>query len=150
MPPELHDVPPEYSHVHYGLASELRVVLGRLIRRLRSEQRHGLTQMAVLGRLDRDGPQPTGHLARGEGVRPQSMSQTVAELEAAGYVTRSADARDGRRSLVSLTEAGRVVLHEDRAVREGYLAELIDQRLTPEERALLERAVELLKRITDA
>jgi DNA-binding MarR family transcriptional regulator len=78
------------------------------------------------------------------------MSQTVAELEAAGYVTRSADARDGRRSLVSLTEAGRVVLHEDRAVREGYLAELIDQRLTPEERALLERAVELLKRITDA
>jgi DNA-binding MarR family transcriptional regulator len=51
--------------------------------------------------------------------------------------------------LVTLTEAGRAALHEDRAVREGYLAELIDQRLTPDERELLERAVELLKRITD-
>jgi DNA-binding MarR family transcriptional regulator len=149
MSSDLHDVPPEYSHVHYGLASELRVVLGRLLRRLRLDGRYGITQVAVLGRLDRDGPQPTGELAKGEGVRPQSMSQTVAELEAAKYVTRSADASDGRRSLVTLTEAGRAALHEDRAVREGYLAELIDQRLTPDERELLERAVELLKRITD-
>jgi DNA-binding MarR family transcriptional regulator len=150
MPSDLHDVPAEYSHIHYGLASELRVVLGRMVRRLRAETRPGMTQMAVLGRLDRDGPQPTGQLAKSEGVRPQSMSQTVAELEAGGLVSRSADVTDGRRSLVALTDAGRRALHLDRAQREGFLAELIDQRLNAEERDLLEQAVELLKRITDA
>ena len=38
------------------LPAELRVVLGRLIRRLRREHRFPLTQAAVLGYLDRDGP----------------------------------------------------------------------------------------------
>ena len=142
-------IPPEYSGTHYGLASELRVVLGRLVRRLRNEHKYGLTQTAVLGRLDRLGPLPTGVLARSEGVRPQSMSQTVAELEAAGLVARTADATDGRRSLVSLTDAGRQALHEDRAQREGFLAELINERLTPEERETLGRALELLRRISD-
>jgi DNA-binding MarR family transcriptional regulator len=150
MSTQTHDVPPEYSHVNFGLASELRVVMGRLMRRLRTEQRYGLTQMAVLGRLDRGGPQPTGQLAKQEGVRPQSMSQTVAELEAAGFVSRSADRTDGRRSLVTLTDAGRAALHADRAEREGYLAELINVRLDADERVLLERALELLKRISDA
>lgn len=134
----------------YGVASELRIVLGRLIRRLRSAHKYGLTQTAVLGRLDRDGPQATGQLAKSEGVRPQSMSQTVAELEAAGLVLRSADRNDGRRSLVTLTDAGREALHRDRAQREGFLAELIEERLTPEERELLAHAVKLLQRISDA
>jgi DNA-binding MarR family transcriptional regulator len=150
MESDTHEVRPEYSNVHYGMASELRVVLGRLIRRLRTERRQGLTQMAVLGRIDRDGPQPTGQLAKAEGVRPQSMSQTVAELEAAGYISRSADETDGRRSLVAMTDAGREALHLDRAEREGFLAELIEQRLNAEERELLERAIELLNRISEA
>jgi DNA-binding MarR family transcriptional regulator len=150
MAESAHGLPPtDYSNVNYGLASELRVVVGRIVRRLRSDRKYGLTQVAVLGRLDRQGPQPTGQLAKREGVRPQSMSQTVAELEAAGLVTRSADASDGRRSLVALTDAGRAVLHEDRAEREGYLAELINDRLNDEERELLTRAVDLLRRISD-
>jgi DNA-binding MarR family transcriptional regulator len=150
MGEKVRDVPQDYSHTDYGTASELRVVLGRLIRRLRSEHRYGLTQTAVLGRLDRDGAQPTGQLAKSEGVRPQSMSQTVAELEALGLVVRSADATDGRRSLVSLTDTGRAALHEDRAQREGFLAELINEKLDAEERELLGRAIELLHRISDA
>ena len=142
-------VPQDDANADFGMASELRVVLGRLLRRLRSEHKYGLTQTAVLGRLERDGAQPTGLLARGEGVRPQSMSQTITELEALGFVSRGADATDGRRSLVSLTEAGREALREDRARREGYLAELIDQKLETDERELLARAIELLQRISD-
>ena len=48
------------------LASELRVVLGHLIRRLRSEHRFSLSQGSVLGRLDREGPQSTSKLASAE------------------------------------------------------------------------------------
>ncbi|WP_249011564.1 MarR family winged helix-turn-helix transcriptional regulator [Conexibacter sp. DBS9H8] len=134
---------------NFALASDLRVVIGQMMRRLRTEQRFGLTQTAVLARLERHGPQPTGLLARAEGVRPQSMSQTVAELEAAGFVSRGADASDGRRSLVSITPAGRAVLEEDRVHREGFLAELIHERLSEDERVLLRGAVELLGRISE-
>ena len=53
------------------LASELRLVLGKLIRRLRSEHRFSLSQGAVLGRLDREGTMSIGDMAVAERVRPQ-------------------------------------------------------------------------------
>jgi DNA-binding MarR family transcriptional regulator len=131
------------------LASELRVVLGHLIRRLRAEHRFSLSQGSVLGRLDREGPQSTSKLAAAERVRPQSMGQTVAELETQGLIERHADPADGRSALIELTEAGRVELLEDRGRREGWLAEAMEQNFTDEERAVLDRAVGLLARLAE-
>ena len=73
------------------LASRLRLVLGQLVRRMRAEHRFPLTQGAVLGRLDREGRKSIGDLAAAERVRPQSMTQTIADLEADGLIERSAD-----------------------------------------------------------
>jgi DNA-binding MarR family transcriptional regulator len=129
------------------LASELRVVLGRLIRRLRAENRFPMTQAAVLGRLDRLGPQSIGEIAQAERVRPQSMSQTLAELEADGLVARRPDATDGRRTLIELTEDGRAALLADRAVRVGWLARAIADGFTADEQRVLEQAVALLERL---
>jgi DNA-binding MarR family transcriptional regulator len=131
------------------LASELRVVLGRLLRRLRAEHRVPLTQAAVLGRLDRDGTQSIGDLAAAEQVRPQSMSQTLAELEADGLIRRRPDASDGRRILVELTDDGREVLAQDRALREGWLSNAIVKGFSEEELKVLEQAVELLGRLSE-
>ena len=89
------------------VASELRVVLGQLIRRLRAEHAFPLSQGAVLGRLDREGAHSVSDLAVAERVRPQSMAQTVADLEADGLVTRRPDPDDKSRALVELTEHGR-------------------------------------------
>ncbi|MBO0769252.1 MAG: MarR family transcriptional regulator [Solirubrobacterales bacterium] len=133
----------------YSLAADLRLVLGRLVRMLRSEHRLGLTQAAVLGRLDRDGDQGTGELARFESVRPQSMSQTVVELETAGLVTRKRDQRDGRRILVSLTDAGRSAIELDRGVRDGRLAAAIQTKLSDADRAVLREAVAVLSRLCE-
>jgi DNA-binding MarR family transcriptional regulator len=130
------------------LAADLRTVIGRLIRRLRAENRFPLTQAAVLGRLGRDGPQCIGELAAGESVRPQSMSQTLAELEADRLISRSQDAADGRRTRIELTQQGRDALTEDRAKREGWLAEGIAE-FTSEERQALTEAVDLLRRLSE-
>jgi DNA-binding MarR family transcriptional regulator len=131
------------------LASELRVVLGHLIRRLRSEHRFSLSQGSVLGRLDREGPQSTSKLASAERVRPQSMGQTVAELETQGLVARRPDPADGRSALLELTEAGRTELREDRGRREGWLAEAIEESFSDEERETLDEAVRLLGRLAE-
>jgi DNA-binding MarR family transcriptional regulator len=130
-------------------ASDLRVVIGQLVRRLRAEHRFPLTHGSVLGRLDREGPQGVSDLATKERVRPQSMAQTVADLEADGYVARHPDPTDGRRALVELTEAGRTTLQADRRQREGWLAEAIDERLSADEQRVLGEAVEILRRLVD-
>jgi DNA-binding MarR family transcriptional regulator len=131
------------------LASELRVVLGQLIRRLRAEHRFSLSQGSVLGRLDREGPQSTSKLAAAERVRPQSMGQTVAELESQGLVSRRPDPADRRSTLLELTEAGRTELQQDRRRREGWLAEALATNFSDEEREALDRAVRLLGRLAD-
>jgi DNA-binding MarR family transcriptional regulator len=129
------------------LASELRMVLGHLFRRLRAEHRFSLSQGAVLGRLDREGTKSIGDLALAERVRPQSMTQTISDLEAEGLIARRADPDDGRRILVELTKQGRQTLAEDRRKREGWLARAISEDLSAQEQKVLTQAVGLLQRL---
>jgi DNA-binding MarR family transcriptional regulator len=132
------------------VASELRVVLGQLIRRLRAEYGFPLSHGAVLGRLDREGPRSVSDLAVSERVRPQSMAQTVGELQADGHVTRRPDPDDRRRALVELTDDGREALRADRERRVGWLASAIADDLTAEEQKLLGRSVGLLRRLAES
>ena len=134
-----------------ALASDLRVVLGQLVRRLRAERRDlPLPQLTVLGRLDRAGPAGVSDLAAGERVRPQSMAATVASLAEAGLVSRTPDPRDGRRVLIDLTPAGREALAADRRRREGWMAGAIRRDLSPKEQRTLADATALLARIAES
>ena len=120
------------------------------MRRLRSEHRFSLSHGAVLGRLDREGPRSVSELATAERIRPQSMAQTVGDLEAEGLVSRRPDTLDRRRSVVELTDEGRVVLEADRRQREGWLARAIADGCSEEEQRVLNEAVAVLRRLADA
>jgi DNA-binding MarR family transcriptional regulator len=124
------------------------VVLGRLMRRLRAEHGFSLGQGAVLGRLDREGPQSVSDLAGKERMRPQSMAQTVAELEAEELIERNPDPDDRRRALLSPTESGRARILDSRRRREGWLVRAIEE-LPEEDQATVERAVVLLAHLAD-
>ena len=136
-----------------ALAGELRVVLGKLSRRLR-EQGHAedltSSQKSVLIRLEREGPATVSTLARAERVRPQSLGATVAALEAAGLVSGSPDPNDGRQTLLSLTAACRKWIKASRATREDWLCRAIQARLSLKEQVELARAGELLERLADS
>jgi DNA-binding MarR family transcriptional regulator len=129
-------------------AGELRLVLGQLVRRLRAEYSFPVAQASVLSRLDREGPQTTSALAAAERVRPQSMAQTLAELEAAELIGRRPDPADRRRIQIELTARGRGRLLEERGRREDWLAAAIAEELTQEEQRTLLAAVPLLRRLT--
>ena len=133
------------------LAHELRETIGRLLRRLRAEPGElPVGQIAVLSRLDREGPASISDLAAADRMRPQSMAQTVHDLQSAGLVSRRPDPADGRRSFVELTPLGLQTLNAMRAHREDWLTQVLDRELDAEERELLRRAVELLGRVADA
>lgn|SRR5579884_4248877 len=131
-------------------ASELRLVLGQLVRRLRSEYSFPIAQATVLSRLDREGPKTTSALAAAERVRPQSMAQTLSELEGDGLVSRRPDPSDRRQVLIELTPEGRKRLEQDRRRREGWLAEAMARELAEEEQQLLLDALPLLERLAQS
>jgi DNA-binding MarR family transcriptional regulator len=132
------------------LAHELRETIGRLIRRLRVEPGPSVGRLAVISRLDRDGPASISDLAGRERMRPQSMAQIVHDLESAGLVSRRPDPADRRRAFIELTTKGLDLLQTTRAGRETWLTEVLERELDADERALVHEALALLSRIADA
>ena len=135
-----------------ALAGQLRVVIGKLSRRLRGLTIPGdftWSQMSVIIRLEREGPATVTTLARAEGVRPQSMGATVSTLEAAGLVTGSPDPTDGRQTILSLTPACQERIRANRAAKEDWLFRAIRNNFAAAEQKDLANAIELLKRLVD-
>ncbi|WP_419729936.1 MarR family winged helix-turn-helix transcriptional regulator [Lichenicola sp.] len=152
------DAPPDTTRDDPGarqalvLASDLRVLLGRLRRGLRDQSApHDLTwaQKSVLVRLERDGPATVTTLARAEGMRPQSLGATVATLLASGLIEGSPDPADGRRTILSLTPACRDWISAGRAAREDWLFRAIRSRLDDTEQHQLVAALALLRRLVE-
>ena len=134
-----------------GLASQLRLSVMRLRRRLANE-RHpdnelSLNAMAVLGSLYRHGELTVGELATLERVQPPSMTRTVSCLADLGHVERRKHETDGRQVVVVLTDAGRDTLLADRRRRDAWLARRLAE-LTPAERAVLREAAPILERLS--
>ena len=141
------------SRTDAGLASQLRVSVMRLARRLRNERdpenQLGVGAISVLGVLLREGESTIGQLAAHERVQPPSMTRIVNALAAQGYVERRASAADGRSVLVALADKGRDTLLADRRRRDAWLAQQL-RTLTAEERDVLRRVVPILERLTSA
>jgi DNA-binding MarR family transcriptional regulator len=141
------------SRTDAGLASELRLSVMRLRRRL-ARERHpdnvlSMGAMAVLGCLNRFGDLTVGDLAAQERVQPPSMTRIVNALEEGGYVARRAHETDGRQVVVVLSERGRTTLLADRARRDAWLAQRL-RGLTADERDTLRRAAPILERLANS
>jgi DNA-binding MarR family transcriptional regulator len=138
------------SRTDTGLASELRLSVMRLSRRLRGEREPGnplsVAALSALGILFREGECSVGTLARQERVQPPSMTRTVNCLVDDGYAARRPHETDGRQVLVRITDQGTEILMADRRRRDAWLAQRLRE-LTPDERALLREAAPLIQRL---
>jgi DNA-binding MarR family transcriptional regulator len=133
-------------------ANDLEMLLGRLRRRIRAEAPNegiALSQMAVLSRVVRDGPDTASGLAAAEHVKAQSMALTIANLSSQGLIERTSDPLDGRRILVAATEEGRRVVLSVRRSRQAWLARAIATCFSDEEQETLLKAMALLERLAD-
>ena len=138
---------PDPQHV----AGELRPVLGQLYRRIRQTKTADdltLPESSALSRLERHGPVTGAQLAKLEQVSPQSIGATVQALESKGLIARAADPGDGRRVILSLTDAGRGVVQSKRTARTEQLTRGLAG-LSAEERARLLAAVPALERLSE-
>src|SRR5436305_13060977 len=110
------------------LASDVRLLVGRLARRMRQEAAGGLTpsELSALATIEELGPIQLGDLARVESVAPPTMTRAAGRLEDRGLVRRGPDSADGRVVLVEATAAGRRALRELRTARAAFLAKRLE------------------------
>jgi DNA-binding MarR family transcriptional regulator len=132
------------------VAAALRLSIGLLLRRMRQApvgDELTLPESAALARLDRGGPATSAALARLEQISPQSMGATLAALEARGLVDRAPDPDDGRRMILSVSEAGMQLLRDRRNARTELLARALSTGFTRAELEQLGAAAPLLERL---
>ncbi|PSK97762.1 DNA-binding MarR family transcriptional regulator [Murinocardiopsis flavida] len=110
-----------------------------LMRQATADQPVTAQQLAILGSLEH-GPRRVGALAEEHGVRTPTMTAHLGRMAEAGLLTRTADSADARAVDIGLSEQGRRLLVEVRAVRAARLAERLDA-LSAAERAAIARAL---------
>ena len=132
-------------------AIEFTHALGLLVRRVRSASAShelSMSQVFVLGRLEREGPATTADLARGEGVKPQSMGTTIASLEELGLVQRKPHPTDGRQVYIALTAKGAEMRKSIGDAKQTWLTQAIG-RLDERERDTLFAAGKIIERLVN-
>jgi DNA-binding MarR family transcriptional regulator len=141
---------PPPSITEHDLAERLRLAVTRLARRLR--QQSGVdaspTQLSALATIERRGPITLGDLAAAERVKPPTVTAAVSRLEADGFVARHVDPADRRIVRVEVTAAGRKLLARNRSRKTAELDRRL-RGLSPEDRATLDRAVDVIDRLLE-
>jgi DNA-binding MarR family transcriptional regulator len=89
---------------------------------------------------------PAGHLAKLLHVHPSTLTGILKRLESQGIVRRRPDPRDGRRSLLGLTDKGRTFDIE----KEGTIEAVVQQMLERTPQAKLQATREVLAALAEA
>lgn len=134
------------------VAAALMVSIGAFRRRMRNAPPEGgLTppELSALGRLEQIGPTTPSALARAERISPQAIGTTANSLEQRGLVERHPDPADRRRTVLSLTEAGRHMTRNKRTARTEQLAKILSTGFTSDELTVLLTAAPLIERLAE-
>ncbi|GAA3714528.1 MarR family winged helix-turn-helix transcriptional regulator [Streptomyces tremellae] len=135
------------------VASALLASVSLLVRRVRRVPVGGgltMPERTALAHLDRLGPTTSSTLAREAQITAQAMGATLAGLRSRGLVARRRDPADGRRAVLSLTDAGLRALRDKRDERAELVARALERgTFTPAELARLAAAAPLLERLAE-
>lgn len=126
--------------------ARLRLVIGRLSRRLRLEAPDEVPplQLSTLATLEQEGAIRLGELARLEAVTAPTMSRVLLALSKRDALIRESDPEDGRSAIVSLSPEGHAIIERTRQRRTEALSRRFDQ-LTEEQQAALSAALPALE-----
>jgi len=135
------------------LASDLRTVVARLIKKLRKESVTGrqlsLTERSSMSLLLQHKELLPSELASMEKITNQSMSQVLNHLLELGYINRKASETDKRKVIISLSESGERTLLQVRAERDEWLSKAISETCSEEEVSALKQAIGPLTKLVD-
>lgn len=134
-------------------AAHLRVVIGKLSRRLRptsAASGAGLTptSVSVLLKVERTGPVRLAEVAADEGINPTMLSRVVADLADSGLLVRRSDEGDRRSAWLEATPAGSKLANRMRRERTAAVDAALAG-LSEEERRRIATALPALEALAD-
>jgi DNA-binding MarR family transcriptional regulator len=140
------DETPAATEMEIEMASRLRLVVGRLNRRIRIDGRESVPplQLSAMVTVEELGPLRLSELARREAVSVPTMSRVLAALDEQQLVVRTPDPQDARSALVTLSEEGARRLAQVRSHRTALVARRL-RRLDAAQRAALAAALPALE-----
>jgi len=133
------------------IANALRTTIGRLVKLMRRETRNesqlSLTERSTMGLLYPDSRLAPSEIARIEKVTTQSMSQVINHLVELEYISRTPSDDDKRKTILRLTDTGRNRVESARQEKAEWLAQMLYQRITSQEKEILMESIDILAKI---
>ena len=133
-------------------ATEFRRSITRMARLLSASMPKGeLTaiRLSALGILRRDGPMTASMLASRLGIRPQSMTRILAELEVGELLTRTRGPSDSREHILDMTPKAVELMREEGIRRDESIRAAMRSVLTSVEVELLVLAAKAINKLAD-
>jgi DNA-binding MarR family transcriptional regulator len=133
-------------------ASEIRAVATRLVRNLRQKHEdntYSHVDLLTLSLIHEHGSLLPSELAQLERVSAQAISQVVQKLHDEGCIKKTSDKNDKRKTTLSLTAKGKQILDKVWEQKNEWLVHAIDDLFSEKEIILLEKALPLLKRLSE-
>jgi DNA-binding MarR family transcriptional regulator len=135
-----------------AFASDIRAIATRLVRNMRqqhSDSGYSHVDLLTMSLIHEHGSLLPSELAQLERVSAQAISQVVQKLYDGGCIKKTADKTDKRKTTLSLTAKGNQILQKVWEEKNEWLMHAIDELFSEQELALLEKALPLLKRLSE-
>jgi len=135
------------------LAHEIRDVVARVHKHFRKQMNTpgqlSEAEIGVFRILVATKEASPSELCKELSMSSQFMSQVLNRLEEVQYIQRKPSPDDKRKTLVSLTRTGKNLVQQIYDEREEWLANIIAERFTADEKKTIGKAVALLVRILE-
>jgi DNA-binding MarR family transcriptional regulator len=135
------------------IAADLRVVISRLVKILRSEVNKdaslSLTERSTLADVYQSPGILPSELAEMEKVTNQSMSQIIHKLFGMGYIKKKSSEKDKRKVIITITAPGKKFIEKKRNEKQEWLAHSISCKTSAKDKETLVKAIKILTKLVD-
>lgn len=140
----------DYLKISSALRTAISLLHKRLRKQMYSTESYSITEITTLGRLYRQGQLLPSELATLAKVKAQTMSQILKKMEKQNVIVRNPCETDKRKTFISLTDSGRKLVKQIRYERDEWLTNAIRKNLNREERRILIRAIDIIKKLAES
>ncbi|RFM31316.1 MarR family winged helix-turn-helix transcriptional regulator [Chitinophaga silvisoli] len=137
------------EEIAYGIRNLVTIMSKRLRKQMSNPEQLSIAEFNVLSILMIQKEAFPSELGAQLSISSQFMSQVLNRMESLKYISRKSAPSDGRKTLVTLTKQGKQKVELSRREREEWLALMVSEKYTQEEKDVIKKALDLLSALTE-
>ncbi|WP_440133737.1 MarR family winged helix-turn-helix transcriptional regulator [Chitinophaga sancti] len=137
------------EEIAYGIRNLVTIMNKRLRKQVSNPEQLSIAEFNVLSILMIQKEAFPSELSAQLSISSQFMSQVLNRMEGLKYISRKSAPADGRKTVVTLTKQGKQKVELSRREREEWLALMVSEKYTQEEKEVIKKALDLLSVLTE-